>query len=434
MAAPALDLDEPSNLATFVEAAQARLYGNFIRLRVLLGPLAWTLIGLWPGLQIDPDRLGLLRGLLTTLVAYSALEWALYRRHGLTTLTIPRNLVLMGSFQITFISLTGGLVSPLIPGIPVFGFIAGLFGPRTLSRLVVVVDSLALLAMATLHGWWSVAIDGTPPVHGALLLARGLVIAVVLGIAMTVGATIRAGSLEAFRQAEQSRRETLTALAEQSRTLTALSGEIAHELKNPLASIKGLGALLAPALTGKEAERLAVLRGEVDRMQQTLEGFLQFSRPLLPLQVERVALRSLVEEVVRLHEGLAAARGVALEVRGEAEAPCDPRKVRQVLVNLLQNALEASPSGGRVELAISTADGAVQLAVRDGGTGLPVDAAARARLFEPGVTTKPSGSGIGLTLARGLVRQHGGELLLQPASGGGTEALASWPLASPRPA
>jgi signal transduction histidine kinase len=170
-----------------------------------------------------------------------------------------------------------------------------------------------------------------------------------------------------------------------------------------------------------------VLRREVDRMQAILDEFLNFSRPLVPLAVGRCDVGELAREVGALHEGICHERGVALEVReASVPVPCDPRKVKQILVNLVQNALEASPPGAAVELeAAATLDGGARVRVLDRGRGL--DPAMGDSVFTPGYTTKPRGSGIGLTIARSLARQHGGDLLVSPRPGGGTVAELSLP-------
>ena len=209
--------------------------------------------------------------------------------------------------------------------------------------------------------------------------------------------------------------------------MTLLTSEIAHELKNPLASIKGLAALVAKDVQGRAAERTQVLRGEVDRMQTILDEFLNFSRPLVPLSLSPTDLGSLARDVARLHEGSAAERGVQIEV--DAEGPvrlaCDPRKVRQVLINLVQNALEASPRGAQVTLAVEHAAAGARVRVSDQGPGLSPDL--RERVFEAGVTSKEHGSGMGLVVARGLARQHGGEVTLEVGTGGGLSALLELP-------
>jgi two-component system, NtrC family, sensor histidine kinase HydH len=153
-----------------------------------------------------------------------------------------------------------------------------------------------------------------------------------------------------------------------------------------------------------------------------LEEFLNFSRPLVPLALGDTDVTALCADVAALHEGLAREREVAVVVRGApAPARCDPRKVKQVLINLVQNALDASPSGGAVEVEVERReDGGAKVVVLDRGRG--PDASLGESLFAPGVTTKPAGSGLGLTIARALARQHGGDLTLAPRAGGGARA------------
>jgi signal transduction histidine kinase len=99
--------------------------------------------------------------------------------------------------------------------------------------------------------------------------------------------------------------------------------------------------------------------------------------------------------------------------------------VKQVLINLVQNALDAAPAGSAVTMEAVAAGGGAEARVLDRGRGL--DAALGSKVFEPGVTTKQAGSGLGLTIARALARQHGGELHLEARPGGGTVARLSLP-------
>lgn len=208
--------------------------------------------------------------------------------------------------------------------------------------------------------------------------------------------------------------------AERISAVREFSGEIAHELKNPLSGIKGLAQLmqLDPA---RAPERLERLLDEVDRMRGILDEFLDFSRPLVPLTQEVVALRDLCRDVVAVHEGMARARHLRLVgPSSNAEVRCDPRKVKRIVVNLVQNAIEAGFDGGEVRIAIDCVDGFASVRVMDRGPGLSPAMADRG--FAAGVTSKATGSGLGLTIACSLAEEHGGSLRLSNRDGGGCVA------------
>ncbi|HEY4885030.1 MAG TPA: HAMP domain-containing sensor histidine kinase [Myxococcales bacterium] len=208
--------------------------------------------------------------------------------------------------------------------------------------------------------------------------------------------------------------------------LTAWSGEMAHELKNPLTGIKGLAQLiqLDPSRASERLERLLV---EVDRMRGILDHFLNFSRPLVPSGQETVDLGELCREVVAVHEGIAATREVVLTApRDTLQVRCDPRKTKQILVNLVQNALEASTDGGEVRVIVGCKNGFASVRVLDRGCGL--SPAMRDRPFQRGVTSKAGGSGLGLSIARSLAEQHGGSLQLSNRDGGGCIAELLLPI------
>ncbi|MEQ1568510.1 MAG: HAMP domain-containing sensor histidine kinase, partial [Myxococcota bacterium] len=322
--------------------------------------------------------------------------------------------------QALVVGVSGGLYSPLLPILPPMTLqVALVFGRSVPLGLVLAGQLVALWVYAGLElSGFSLRIPALgASAHGdrwALITAAFLT--VFLAVGATAGAKARGLVAGLVRSTIAAHDRERVLHAEQARELVTLSGEIAHELKNPLASIKGLSALLARDLTGKDAERLAVLRAEVDRMHETLDEFLDFSRPVVPLTLAPVDLAALSAEVVAVCEGVAAGRGVRLSTRGEGEVVADRRKLRQVLVNLLQNAIEAAPARSEVEVVVA----ASEVEVLDRGPGVAQDV--REVVFEPGVTTRPRGSGLGLTIARALVAQHGGELGLEPRPGGGTRA------------
>ncbi|MBN9683476.1 MULTISPECIES: sensor histidine kinase [unclassified Corallococcus] len=366
-----------------------------------------------------------------------------WRRQPVVTHESGRMLPLVAFPLFTVVNLSlGGLESPLIPLVlPVSLATAILFTPARARRWAGYLLALVgVQAAVTLTGTVE---DLVPPLFGggpraghntALLLTMLAVTGFLVLWTNFVGTNLRRTFRGMVRTALDARDEALNAHEERVRSLTTLSGEIAHELKNPLASVKGLAAMIAREVEGRPAERLAVLRREVDRMQEILEGFLNFSRPLLPLNEAHVPLDGLCRQVAELHEGMAGERGVGLRVAEgpPVEAWCDARKVRQVLIDVVQNALDAAPRGTTVELqAWTSREGGGRVEVRDRGPGLADEV--RERVFEPGITTKPHGSGLGLALSRALMRQHGGELNLRAREGGGCVAELSLPAAqSPR--
>ncbi|MEZ4335699.1 MAG: histidine kinase dimerization/phospho-acceptor domain-containing protein [Sandaracinaceae bacterium] len=140
--------------------------------------------------------------------------------------------------------------------------------------------------------------DGRTLETGALPWLAATVLTLMVTGATRAGAAVSDALERLFSEAVAERDRRLDGYAEQTSALSALSAEIAHELKNPLASVKGLGALVAKDVEGKPAERMAVLRREVDRMQGILEELLNFSRPLVPLAMEAVEAADLADDVV----------------------------------------------------------------------------------------------------------------------------------------
>lgn len=412
----------------------SRLFGRITHVRLAAVPVLIVMV-IW--LLVHPvapwrrDVLVILGVVAATLFVHEVVH---HRRHGLGRRALAVNLVFAAVGQALAAFATGGLESPILFAMFPLALIAAAVIEPPFLVLTLATQVAALWLMVWTHQSDALA-QFKPEVLGGALGGRwtrahvlwyAVLGSIGLGGLTFLGRGIRHSFDGMLRRGLRAREEALRAHAERAQELSALSGEIAHELKNPLASIKGLSALLAQdAGPGKPSERLAVLRREVDRMQGILDEFLNFSRPLVPLSVEEVNVLALAQEVAAMHEGIAHARGVPIEVRGETKVVrCDPRKVRQALINLVQNALEAS-SAGQVVTIETDGDDPGCLRVLDRGLGLSKELGERA--FEPGVTTKPQGSGLGLTIARALARQHGGDLVLQAREGGGTSAVLRLP-------
>lgn len=415
---------------TFRRGAHLAALDRLVRVRILFAPVIAAVALTFAFFEPTPWRRAAIGVAVTWVMTLSIVEWVRARRHGILAVSLPFNFFGLLAAQLTLIASSGGLLSPLIPVLIVMAVIGGLVVEAPTIRFVPLVVAPSLFLMAWVHARYGLL----PVMYGdAGALEAGVLpwLGATLWSSMVTGATFLGGVLSGvlgrlFADAVDERDRRLAGYAEQMGALSALSAEIAHELKNPLASVKGLGALVAKDVEGKPAERIAVLRREVDRMQGILDELLNFSRPLVPLAMEEVDAGALAEDVVRMHEGSAADCGVRLAVEAhQATLTCDPRKVRQVLVNLVQNALHASPRGGEVIITVAGEGEDVVFLVDDRGPGLAE--AVRGRLFEAGVTSKEDGSGIGLVVARSLARQHGGELTLEDRDGGGCRAALRLP-------
>jgi signal transduction histidine kinase len=373
---------------------------------------------------------------IAVIVAFFVVEWVRWRRRGFAPGAVTRNLAGAIAGVSVLALATGGLASPFLYVSAVLGVISGLFvpwprnGALALLQIAVAWTFAALAAFRVVPDLDHAVFGGGPavPVPRAWGWTHAAILTYVYAFAAGAGRAVRWSFDRMVLRTAAAQEESLRAHAERAEELTALSAEIAHELKNPLASVKGLAALLQQQLPdGKGAERLHVLRREVDRMQSVLDEFLNFSRPLVPLALGDSDVGALCREVAALHEGMARERAVELAVRaGVVPVRCDPRKAKQVLINLVQNALDASPAGGTVEVEAEPApDGGARVRVLDRGRG--IEPALAAAVFSPGVTSKAGGSGLGLTIARALARQQGGDVELAPRSGGGTAAVVTLP-------
>lgn len=218
-----------------------------------------------------------------------------------------------------------------------------------------------------------------------------------------------------------------------TRALEGIAARLAHEVKNPLAAIKGLSQHMArSAEDAKMKERLTIVAAEAERLQEIVDGFLSFSRGLDDLTVAPTKPYDIARELSLLLETRAADAGVSIEVRGSRELSlfADAKKLRQALLNLVLNAMQASTKGSTVtlEIAKSCADGAAVLRVMDRGAGMTPDVLDRIR--KPYFTTKEGGSGLGIAIARGIIEQHGGTLRFESTTGRGTTATVVLPACS----
>ncbi len=209
--------------------------------------------------------------------------------------------------------------------------------------------------------------------------------------------------------------------AEKRALLGRMATAVAHEIRNPLTPIRMTVQLLQERVDEEARRDLAVVLGEIDRLETVVGELLTLGRPGQP-SLREVDLREPIGEILRLVEGRFAHRSVALDRDIESQPltlQADPDRIKQAAMNLLLNALEASPADSRVMVRLSEANGWVTLVVEDQGGGV----AEPDNLFTPFYTTKPEGTGIGLVLCRAIAEEHGGEVSYDPLPGGSRFAL-----------
>jgi len=219
---------------------------------------------------------------------------------------------------------------------------------------------------------------------------------------------------------EQHERDILR--AEQMAVVAQIATGVAHEIRNPLTSIKMLVQAGQEEKTGSglSAVDLGIIEGEIRRMERSLKEFLDFARPPKP-ERRRFDMRSLVERTYALVELRASQQHVRLEFARPDHAvtvEADWEQIQQLLLNLTLNALDAMPSEGTLSVELDTPTSSrARLRVLDTGPGIAV--AILPRLFQPFVTTKDTGIGLGLVVSNRIAEDHGGSLCAHNRPEGG---------------
>jgi signal transduction histidine kinase len=176
---------------------------------------------------------------------------------------------------------------------------------------------------------------------------------------------------------------------------------------------------------------MQVVRSEAERLEALVREFLSFARPVSPA-LEALDASATVAEMAELFTAQLAERGIELSVAGGSSPVwmrADPGQLRQVLWNVLGNAADATPRGGRVEVRLFSAGGHGVLEISDTGEGIPEEDLRR--IFDPFFTTKERGTGLGLAIVHRIVEAHGGHVTVRSEPGRGSTFRISLPGASP---
>ena len=229
--------------------------------------------------------------------------------------------------------------------------------------------------------------------------------------------------LSAIRAMESRMRQ-----ADRLATLGRMAANIAHEIRNPLASLTGAIEVLTSPLAGEDSrERLSqIVARESERLNHIIKNFLEYARPA-PLSITTFDVAAAAEDVMLLLEHRTSPGSLKLirEFPPSVLWPVDAQQFRQVLWNLCLNAVEAMPDGGELRVSVGLRGETLEVTVSDTGEGIA--AGDVAHVFEPFFSTKEEGTGLGLALVHRVVQEHGGDIDVRSARGLGTTFTLTLP-------
>jgi PAS domain S-box-containing protein len=234
----------------------------------------------------------------------------------------------------------------------------------------------------------------------------------------------------AIRSDITARKEAEEKLAQQAALARVgqMAAVVAHEVRNPLAGIKGAVQVLMSRRTAGDSE-LPVMRdivGRIDSLSDLINDLMLYARPRPP-RLNPIELRPLISDAVTIVRRDPAAQSIDIAIDGtDVSASVDNELIRATILNLVLNAVQAMAGHGRISVRLGQSDNFATIEVRDNGPGIPVEI--RNQVFEPFFTTKARGGGLGLPIARRTAELHGGSLALECPDGGGTVVTIKLPL------
>jgi signal transduction histidine kinase len=241
------------------------------------------------------------------------------------------------------------------------------------------------------------------------------------------------GAIYAYRRVVLLERRTRH--AERLAELGTLTGGLAHEIKNPLSTVQLNLQLLAEDLSPQDpaharmVNRINVVQRETSRLRDILEDFLRYAGKL-ELDRHPTDLNDLLQDLTDFFTPQAQLQRVRLRLRtnpnGPITAQVDPKLIKQAVLNLMLNALQAMPEGGELLLAASKDDDRALIDVTDTGKGIPQDAIPK--IFQAYYSTKKGGTGLGLAMAQRIIHEHGGQITVKSDPGKGTNFTLRLPL------
>ena len=211
-----------------------------------------------------------------------------------------------------------------------------------------------------------------------------------------------------------------------------LAAGVAHEIRNPLSSIKGFATYFKERYpdNAQDQQTATIMIQEVDRLNRAVSQLLEFARPV-NIKAQPTDLNALIADSIKLIENQAGAKGIAVKTPNPiqvAEIMVDPDRLNQVLLNIYLNAIEAMADGGELKIELSSASEANGIDITIADTGCGISAEDLSKIFDPYYTTKSSGTGLGLAIAHNIIEAIGGQILVESQPGQGTILKITLPI------
>lgn len=271
----------------------------------------------------------------------------------------------------------------------------------------------------------AVGLDAAPYVRAARKDVMTVVGTCILGLGL-----VGTAGISFFWRRKVAALEERMVKSERLAALGTLAAGVAHEIRNPLSSIKGFatyfGEKFAPGSPDRELAQVMV--GEAERLNRVVSELLELTRPS-ELRLESGNPSALLRHALMLVEGDCRAVGITVETPAgvEESVPLDADRMQQALLNVLLNAIQSMPKGGILTASVIRVRDRLEFRIRDTGVGIRVEDAAR--IFDPYFTTRGKGTGLGLPLVQKIVEAHGGQIRVVSEPGQGTEVILEIPVA-----